>query len=232
MSHNKSARLFFYFSPVMLIAIVFTVTYIFHFFLEPLYLVIPLLITYYSYIWLSILAYNHIFGSEKKVFAKKDFIFHVHGFAPWMYFWIFAYPFLAGGFVFYQMAPHISAYWILGGIPFSLINGPSEETFWRLFLERCGVDAGLSKQTRLWYSSAIFSSWHFIFIIFLFPAQQIPFALIMTLGTTFFAGLLWMIVYQKTGTIIHNYTSHVVLNFLMICPWAVASVLGVNSLPF
>ncbi len=227
---TKPAKYLFYLSPVFLIVFVFTITYILHFFLPPVILSLPLTISYYSYIWMTIMIYNRRYGKDKPVLARGLFTWSLQGFTPWMYFFIFIYPFAAGGAMFHQNAPLLSWQWIAAGIPFSLINGPSEEIYWRLFLDRCGKDAGLDAKTRLWYSTALFAPWHFIFIVFLFPAALVPVSLAMTIITTFIAGLLWMIVFQKTGTILHNITSHAILNFLMIWPWAAASVLGMNPL--
>jgi membrane protease YdiL (CAAX protease family) len=218
----------FWFSPLLLIASVFAVTLFFSRFLEPLFLTAPLLCAYYGFIWLSIWRYGRNTPKDGALLRKSEFRITLKGFSAWMILWIAAYPFAAGIPAFLATAPPVPWGWILAGIPFALVNGPSEEIFWRLYLERSGRDAGASEGTRLWYSSAVFSSWHFIFVVFLFPAKLVAPALVSVLVTTFISGLLWMKVYQRTGNIFADIASHAVLNVLMIWPASAAIVLGVS----
>jgi membrane protease YdiL (CAAX protease family) len=218
----------FWFSPLLLIAFVFAVTLFFSRFLEPLLLTAPLLCAYYGFIWFSIWRYGRNAPESDALLKKVEFRATLKGLAPWMLLWIAVYPFTAGIASFLATAPPVPWGWLLAGIPFALVNGPSEEIFWRLYLERAGRDAGAGEGTRLWYSSAVFSSWHFIFVVFLFPEKLIVPALIPVLVTTFISGLLWMKVYQRTENIFANMFSHAVLNVLMIWPASAAIVLGVS----
>lgn len=105
-------------------------------------------------------------------------------------------------------------------------NGPSEEIFWRLLLERAGRDGGVSQKVRLWYSSAVFGSWHFIFIVFLFPPEMRAAALSAAITSTFVAGVLWMIVYQKSGNMFPDIFAHTVTNVLVVFPAAATTMLS------
>lgn len=218
----------FWISPLLLIAFVFTVTLFFSRYLDPLHLAVPLTSAYYGFIWLSIWRYGGNRAQGDALLNRKEFRITFRGLSPWMLLWTVAYPLAAGIPSFLATAPPVPWGWLLMGIPFALVNGPSEEIFWRLYLERAGRDAGIREGVQLWYSSAVFSSWHFIFIVFLFPAKLIVPALASVFATTFISGLLWMKVYQRTGNIIPNIVSHTVLNVLMIWPASAGIVLGVS----
>ncbi|HPA73178.1 MAG TPA: CPBP family intramembrane metalloprotease [Spirochaetota bacterium] len=218
----------FWLSPILLIGFVFAVTLVFSRFLDPLPLTVPLLFAYYGFIWFSIWRYGRRCPVNDALSGKDAFRMTLHGLSPWMIAWTTVYPLAAGIPSFLATAPPVPWGWLLAGIPFALVNGPSEEIFWRLYLERAGRDSGIGEKTRLWYSSAVFMSWHFIFVVFLFPAKLVVPALVPVFATTFISGLLWMKVYQRTGNIVPNIFSHAVLNVLMIWPATAGIVLGVS----
>lgn len=223
---NISSRFIFFLAPVFLIAAVFFVTFLFSFFLKPLLLSVPLLISYYGIIWGFIVIYQNKYLAKKALLQKKEIFPSFRELSFWMVLWTGVYPFAVGLPLFIFYGKYLSMPWILLGVIFSLINGPSEESFWRLFMERAGQEGGVGQKTRLWYSSAVFSSWHFIFILFLFPKEMFLYSLVFTIAITLISGLLWMVVYQKTKNIFPNFFSHTVLNFLMIWPFGAATILG------
>ena len=223
----KSGKIF-YLSPAILIFIVLIINGICSLWLTPLLLTIPLLFSYYASIWISILLYKKTASGQNPVIIGKKLKPDYTRFTAWMYLWDCIYPLVSGIPVFILLGALLPLHWLLVGILFSIINAPSEEAYWRIFLERAGRDAGLSEKTRLWYSSTLFSLWHFIFIVFLFPPQIILPSLMGTLIMTFISGLLWMKVYQETENMFANILSHAVLNFLMIWPAGATIVLGLN----
>jgi len=229
---SDKARVVFFLSPLLLILFVFCVTFVFRNFLPPLLLSIPLMVSYYGYIWFSMFWYRRTIAGNESVFKDSEFRPGFHGLAPWMIIWNFVYPMAAGIIIFSIITPHLSAQWILLGVPFALINGPSEEIYWRLFLERSGTDGVVLQKIRLWYSSAVFSLWHFIYLFFLMPRGRFMLDLMIVLPITLVTGLLWMLVYQKTRNIFSNIFCHAAINFLFIWPWGAAAILGVNPLPF
>lgn len=226
MTHPALSKKIFFAGPLALIAFVFCVTWIFSYFLEPLYLCIPLLLAYYSFIWGFVAYYRQRIAKNDPVLKAQEFKPGFSGLTRWMLGWTIAYPLIVGGISFLWIAPRLPWIFILLGGVFSLVNGPSEEVFWRLLMERAGKDGGVGQKTRLWYGSAIFGAWHFVFVVFLMPARTIGPALGLTLSSTFVAGLLWMIVYQKTRNMFPLVFSHVLLNFLLIWPSTALVVLG------
>ncbi|MBU2488495.1 MAG: CPBP family intramembrane metalloprotease [Proteobacteria bacterium] len=217
---NPKSRTFFLAAPLLLIATVFCVTWAFSFLLPPLFLAIPLLLAYYGFIWGSVALYQRRLakGEDGPVLKYAELRPSYARLTAWMLAWTIAYPLLAGAVVAVRIMWSLPAGFIALGVLFALVNGPSEEIFWRLLLERAGRDGGLSTSRRLWYASTVFSAWHFVFVVFLLPAGAVAMALVLTLGSTFVAGLLWMRVYQKTANMFPNILSHTVLNALVIWP--------------
>lgn len=230
MKNNKSKKILFFILPVGLIASVFLTTCLFSFYLGPVLLSIPLMATYYIYVWGGVYFYRRNVAESDPLFKAGEFNRGFRGLTFWMYLWTVAYPLILGTSIFIYLFPHIPWYWLIPGFFFAVINGPSEEIFWRLLMERIGDDAGIGRKMRLFYSSALFSLWHFIFIVFLFPPKIIFHTLIAVHAMTFIAGLLWMMVYQKTKNIFPDILSHAYLNFFYIWPWTVCSILGLGPL--
>lgn len=228
---QKRGRRVFFGGGFALMAVVFCVTLVFSLFLPPLYLSIPLLAAYYGVIWSTVYWYGKKAGPGGGVLKREEFRPTFAGLSTWMLAWVIAYPLVVGVPVFIWIAPRLPGLFIALGVLFSLINGPSEEIFWRLMMERAGRDAGISPKTRLWYSSAVFASWHFIFIIFLLPRIAWPAALATTLSSTFIAGLLWMKIYQKTANMFALAFSHALVNLFIIWPATASTVLGVSPFP-
>ena len=224
---NKHRNIFFA-APLMLIGIVFTVTFIFSRFLETIFLSIPLLCAYYGTIWGFIAIYQRKFGQSNPVLKYSELKPGFTGLAIWMVLYTTVYPLLTGFFSFFRYSADLPLTWILLGIPFCLVNGPSEEIFWRLFMERLGVDGKISANGRLIYSSVIFGLWHFIFVIFLIPKERMVMVLLATIAITTIAGFFWMIIYQKSRNMFPNIFSHTILNFLQIWPWLTSTILGLN----
>lgn len=226
MSRPQQARLVFYASPLALIGIVFAVTLLCSSILTPLLLSLPLLLTYYALIWAFVATYQARLAGDDPLLKTSELRPSFRRLSLWMLLWTVAYPLLSGFQSFRLMAPCLSWGWLLLGVVFSLINGPSEEIFWRLFLERAGKDGAVGQKVRLWYSSAVFGSWHFIFIVFLLPPEvRIP-ALVATIASTFIAGVLWMLVYQKSGNMFPNIFAHSIANVLVVWPAAANTILA------
>ena len=223
---NPRSRTFFLAAPLLLIATVFCVTWAFSFFLPPILLAVPLLLAYYGFIWGSVAWYRRRLAGNEPVLKRAELRPSHARLTAWMLAWTIGYPIVAGAYSAARVVPLLPPAWMAAGLAFSLVNGPSEEIFWRLLLERAGRDGGFSPSRRLWYASAVFSAWHFVFVVFLMPPSAVGQAMAMVLGSTFVAGLLWMLVYQKTGNMFPNILSHTVLNALVIWPAIATTVLG------
>jgi len=230
MDNHKMQRALFFGSPWVLMIFVFSVTLAFSISLNPLLLSLPLLLAYYTSIWGFVFYYQRRFAGKDRVLKRSELRPAYSGLSLWMLIWTIGYPILVGGICLVAVMPRLAWYWIVAGFFFALVNGPSEEIFWRIFLERAGKDAGISQKTRLWYGSSVFGAWHFIFVLFLIPPQARALAMVTTLSSTFVAGLLWMMVYQKTGKMFPNIASHAALNFLVIFPTTAATMLGLMPL--
>jgi len=236
---EKQSQILFWLGPLILISIVFFVTLSFSFiiptsikislfgvFKDKLFFSIPLLTAYYSTIYCFILYYKIKKGN---IFPEGALKPTFKGLNWWMLLYTIGYSLTYGLIMFSILAPDMPLEFILLGIPFTLINAPSEEIFWRLFMEVSGKDGGISEKTRLLYSSIIFGFWHFNFIIFLMPEEMWVTILITIIGSSIISGLLWMYIFQKTGRLFPNIFSHAIANFFNIWPMMVIIMLGIPS---
>ena len=223
------SRLQFYTAPFLLIQVVFLTTFIFSYILEPPLLAIPLLVSYYSVIWIFVGYYNACITDNGPILSREVLLDPGYRYLkPWMIFWTLIYPFLVGIPSIYLACQKLPHFWFLLAIPFAAVNGPSEEIFWRLYMDRVGANGGISRRVRLWYSSVVFASWHFVFVVFLLPEHLLIPGLLSAISSTFLAGLLWMMVYQKTGKMFPNMLSHAILNLLVIGPQTAMAMLGLS----
>ena len=108
----------------------------------------------------------------------------------------------------------------------SIINGPSEEIYWRGCLDEAGKNAGISKKIRLIYAPLIFSLWHTAFVYHLVPHDGNWFGFWgMIVVTTWISGVIWMWVLQKTKRLIPQCFYHALANFFSVFPMILITVL-------
>ncbi|MHA1378403.1 MAG: CPBP family glutamic-type intramembrane protease [Candidatus Helarchaeota archaeon] len=67
---------------------------------------------------------------------------------------------------------HLSLTMYVAIILASVMNGPTEETYWRACMEDVGINAGVSEKRRIAFAPVAFALWHTAFLIHLFPWDQ------------------------------------------------------------
>ena len=108
----------------------------------------------------------------------------------------------------------------------AIMNGPSEEIFWRACMEDAGKNAGVSEKGRLIFAPVAFSLWHTAFVIHLFPWDQTWWIvwggiIMMTLSS----GLIWHWVMHRSGRLVPQCFYHASANFLSIFPMILITVM-------
>jgi hypothetical protein len=108
----------------------------------------------------------------------------------------------------------------------SLINGFSEEIYWRAALDEAGIQLGIPESKRLFYEPIIFSLWHIAFVIHLYPFDNVfIISLLGILVMTWSSGLIWLWAMLKSQRIIPQCVVHVLANFFGIFPMLLIDVI-------
>jgi membrane protease YdiL (CAAX protease family) len=222
---DNFSKKFYYIVPFLIPIIVASLTYLFYPIGEKL-IWIPLIIIYWITIWGFSLFYNAKRGS---VFQKERFKFtlKLKGEKTWLQYLLVYGPFIYNLPIFlYSYATKISATMYLVILIAALINGPTEEVFWRACMEEVGKNAGASEKHRLWYGSIVFALWHTAFVLHLYPHDNtwwIAWAGIIAM--TFSSGLIWMWVMHKSERLVPQALYHSVANFLFIFPMLIVNII-------
>jgi hypothetical protein len=145
----------------------------------------------------------------------------------WMLAFIFIHPIALGASLVSSVRVCVPKHWFLASFFMGLINGPLEEYFWRYYLEKVGKDAGFGKNLRLLLSSAFFSLWHLAWCYFGFPQDKFLRAAVASLVATFIFGSVWCKIQQAHPD---NYFAigfhHALFNFLVIFPAQINTALN------
>ena len=111
----------------------------------------------------------------------------------------------------------------------SIINGPSEETFWRACMDDIGRNAGATERHRTIYGSVVFALWHTAFVIHLYPHDDmwwLNWGSIIAM--TLFSGLVWMWILHKSGRVMPQAIYHSFANAINIFPMLMITVMGLR----
>ncbi len=227
-SHDAFSRLFFWVIPFTAPLIITGGTYLFYT-IVPLELIwLPLLLLYWATIWIFTLLYR----------AKRGGVFSRERFKPTVklqgdHLW--AQYILVYGPLFYAIPLFVINYATLLSVAMygaiiiaSIINGFSEEVYWRACLDDAGKNAGVSTRKRLAFAPVVFAFWHTAFVIHLFPWDPISSWLMAWGGILFItwtSGLIWLWVLHRSGRIVPQCIYHVCGNFLNIFPMILITVL-------
>jgi len=227
-SNDTFSKIFFFIIPFMIPVIVTLVTYLFYPLTEATDLTwLPLLFIYWATIWTFTLVYRYKRG---EVFNKERFKFtlKLKGERVWLQYLLVYGPFIYSiplFFINYATKLSLAMYAVI--LLASIVNGPSEEIFWRACLEDAGKGAGVSERNRLIFAPIVFALWHTAFVIHLFPWDQdwiLWWGGIMVMTWT--SGLIWMWVMHRSGRLMPQTTYHACANFLSIFPMFLVTVLG------
>ncbi len=225
---DKFSKIFFFVMPWTVPVIVTLLTYLFYPITKEANLVwLPLLFIYWGTIWGYTLLYKKKRGG---VFDKERFklTFKLQGdhlkiqyllvYGPLIYsipLWVFN----------YALNPNISLTMYVVFVLAAIMNGPTEEIFWRACMDDAGKNAGVSEKGRLIYSSITFALWHTAFIIHLFPPEQFWAAWGMVIAMTGSSGIIWMWVLHRSGRLFPQTFYHACANFLSIFPLILVTVM-------
>jgi len=225
-SHDSFSKIFFWVMPFTIPVIVTGLTYLFYS-VVPLQLRwLPLLLIYWATIWIYTLIYRAKRGG---VFSHERFKLTVklQGKYLWLQYLVVYGPFLYAIPLFIiNYATQLSAAMYGAIILASIINGPSEEIYWRACLDDAGKSAGISQRMRLAFAPVAFALWHTAFVIHLYPWDASWFAAWAgILFITWTSGLVWLWVMHRSGRLVPQCIYHACANFLSIFPMFLITVL-------
>ena len=226
---DKFSKIFFFVIPWTIPVIVTLVTYLFYPLVAGVNLIwLPLIFIYWTTIWGYTLLYRKKRGG---VFDKERFklTLKLKGDHLWLQYLLVYGPLIYSIPLFiinYALNPKISVFMYVIFILAAIMNGPSEEIFWRACMEDAGKNAGVSEKGRLIFAPIAFSLWHTAFVIHLFPWDQTWWivwggVIIMTLSS----GLIWHWVMHRSGRLVPQCFYHASANFLSIFPMIMITVM-------
>jgi len=223
---DRFSQTFYNYLPFSVPVIVFLLTYIFVPVVPTTLLWLPLILIYWGSIWSFTLLYHFKRGG---VFTKERFKFTVllQGKHLWLQYLlnygnlIYAIPLFLINY-----APDLSLNMYLALLAASLINGPSEEIFWRACLDEAGKNAGLTEKQRLIRTPIMFALWHTAFVYHLYPRDATWFiAWLGILLTTWSSGLIWHWVLHRSKRVVPQCITHACANFLNIFPMMLITII-------
>lgn len=227
-SEDSFSKIFFFIIPFTIPVIVTLLTYLFYPLTYSSNLVwLPLLFIYWGTIWGFTLFYRYkrggIFNKERFKFTLK-----LKGERLWLQYLLVYGPFIYSIPLFFlNYASELSLLMYIVILLAAIMNGPSEEIFWRACLDDAGKNAGVSERNRLIYAPIVFALWHTAFVIHLFPWDQ---NWILWWGgviaMTWSSGIIWMWVMHRSGRLMPQIFYHACANFLSIFPLILITVLG------
>lgn len=228
--NDKFSKIFFFGVPFLIPLIVAGTTFIFYPITQKQNLIwLPLLLIYWGTIWILTGIYlkkrGGIFTSERfkltiKLKGKYLWLQYLLTYGPLTY----AIPLFI---VKYGLNTSITAQMFLLLLFTSIINGPSEEIYWRACLDEAGKNAGISQRNRLIFAPIAFSLWHTAFVVHLFPWNLAWFtAWGAILLMTWSSGFIWMWVLHRSGRLVPQCIYHACANFFNIFPLLLIDILN------
>ncbi len=226
---DKFSRAFFWVVPFTVPGIVTGFTYLFVPFVPHQMIWLPLLLIYWATIWAYTLFYRAkrggVFNRERFALTLK-----LHGKYLWLQYLVtygplaYAIPLFV---ILYGSALSPAMY--LAIIAAAIVNGPSEEIYWRACLDDAGKNAGVSSKARLVFAPVAFALWHTAFVIHLYPWDATWWgAWAGIILMTWTSGLSWLWVMHRSNRLIPQCIYHACANFLNIFPMVLVTVLRLS----
>ncbi len=223
---DKFSRMFFWIVPFTVPFIVTGLTYLFYSSVTHEMIWLPLLLIYWATIWAYTLVYRAKRGG---VFNRERFKITVklQGKYLWLQYLLVYGPFAYAIPLFViNYGAALSPAMYLAIIAAAVINGPSEEIYWRACLDDAGKNAGVSTKSRLAFAPVAFALWHTAFVIHLYPWDATWWgAWAGIILMTWTSGLSWLWVMHRSGRLIPQCIYHACANFLNIFPLVLVTVL-------
>jgi membrane protease YdiL (CAAX protease family) len=224
----KYSKLFYYTVPFLVPLIVFALTYIFYF-VEFKFRWIPLICIYWGTLWTFILMYHKKVGG---VFTAELYhpTFKLRGdHLPWQYLLLYGSLIYSIPLYFINYFSSLSTNMLLAILVASVVNGASEEIFWRGCMDQVGKDAGMSEKQRFIYLPIVFAFWHTAFVYHLVPWDSNWWTFYgMILLMTWLSGVIWLWVLQRSKRLFPQIVMHAVANFLNIFPMLLITVIQLS----
>ena len=225
-SHDRFSHIFFWGVPFTVPAIVTSLTYLFYPVVPFQLRWLPLLLIYWATIWI----YTMLFRAKRGgVFSTERFkpTFKLQGKHLWAQYLLVYGPFLYAVPLFIINYASQLSFAMYGAIILaSIINGFSEEIYWRACLDDAGKNAGVSERKRLAFAPVAFAFWHTAFVIHLYPWDASWFlAWAGILFLTWSSGIIWLWTMHRSGRLVPQCIYHACANFLSIFPMILITVL-------
>ncbi len=222
---DQFSRRFFFIGPFLIPVIVTSTTYAFYTCCKEV-IWLPLLLIYWATIWTYTLVYRKKRGG---VFSRERFkpTLKLQGKYLWLQYLVTYGPFIYAIPLFiinYAAELTVNMYIVI--LLASIVNGPSEEVFWRACMDDAGKNAGVTEKNRLIFAPIAFALWHTAFVIHLYPWDSSWFlAWAGIIAMTWSSGLVWLWVLHRSGRLIPQCLYHACANFLNIFPMILVTVL-------
>ncbi|GAB4311520.1 MAG: hypothetical protein Kow0069_11940 [Promethearchaeota archaeon] len=224
------SRRFLFATPVVVPVVVAGLTAALKPLVAPGFQWFPLLLVYWSTIWALVAVYQRARGGAFSGEKFKPTLALRGKYLPLQYLVVY-------GPLLYTIPPFVVNYarvltpatWAALVVA-SVINGPSEEAFWRACLDEAGRRAGLSERTRLAYLPVAFALWHTAFVVHLFPLDERWWlAWVAVDGATWSSGLAWTWTLHRSGRLFPQTVYHACANLFNVFPMVLVDVLHVTS---
>lgn len=188
---------------------------------------IPLLLIYWGTTWTFTLVYQAKRGG---VFTRERFepTLKVRGNRAWLQYLVvygplaYAVPLFVINYV-----PTLSPAMLAAIVAAAIVNGPSEEVYWRACVDEAGKRAGFSERHRLAVAPVLFAFWHTAFVVHLFPWNGtwfVSWASILLMTWT--SGLAWHWTMHRSGRLVPQAVYHACSNVLNTFPMILVTVIG------
>lgn len=229
-SADNFSKLYYFTIPFLTPIIVTLTTFIFYPFCPSEFIWLPLLLIYWTTIWIFAIIYQKKRGN---VFNKTRFKISLKlegKYLKLQYLLVYGPLLYAIPLFIINYSKDLSLMMYIALILASIINGPSEEIFWRACLDEVGKNAGYSEKFRLIYTPIVFALWHTAFVVHLAPwipniMDSVFLFWVMIIGMTWSSGIIWHWVMLKSGRLVPQCIYHACANFLNIFPMILLNVI-------
>ncbi len=223
------SQVFFWGVPFTVPVLVAGITALFYTLCPPKMIWLPLILIYWITIWTYSLLYRAKRGG---VFSRERFkpSLKLHGrYLVLQYLLIYGPLVYAIPLFILNFSARLSPAMYGAIILASVINGFSEEVYWRACLDDAGKNAGVPETRRLAFAPVAFALWHTAFVIHFYPWDRTWWAAWAgIMAMTWVSGLVWLWVMHRSGRLIPQCVYHASANFLNIFPMLLLDVLHVS----
>jgi hypothetical protein len=228
-SKDSFSRRFIIIAPIAIPFIVFAGTFIFYPFIDRKMIWFPLLFLYWGAVWGFTLWYHKrrgdVFSPERFKLTLKLKGEHL----KLQYIIVYGPLIISIPLFILNYAAKMSVAMYFAVIAAAIVNGPTEEIFWRGCMNDACANAGFTEKQRLIYAPIVFALWHTAFVYHLYPHDETWvvgwFGIIIT---TWISGVGWLWVLHRSGRLVPQCFYHTCANFLNVFPMIMITVIGVS----